>query len=164
MESYAHLDSENKDNRFLIITNLLRKSDIYNKLIRQILLKNICNFYVYLPKTFKNMGVGANLRKLRNKTKYSQQDISDLLDIDRNTYANWEKETHDVKSEHIPELAKIFDVEIKDLFENDRKTIEINISKQVQKYNDGSNNHNVVLVLPNKEMVEKLVEVLKDKF
>ncbi|PJR04746.1 helix-turn-helix transcriptional regulator [Avrilella dinanensis] len=110
------------------------------------------------------MGAGANLRKLRNKTKYSQQGISDLLDIDRNTYANWEKETHDVKSEYIPELAKIFDVEIKDLFENDSKTIEINISKQVQTNNDGSNNHSVVLVLPNKEMVEKLVEVLKDKF
>ena len=108
------------------------------------------------------MGVGANLRKLRNKTKYSQQDISDLLGIDRNTYANWEKETHDVKSEHIPELAKIFDVEIKDLFENDRKTIEINISKQ--EHRDNSSNNSIVLVLPNKEMVEKLVEVLKDKF
>jgi len=59
------------------------------------------------------MEIGTNLRKLRSKTKYSQQDISDMLGVDRNTYANWEKESNDVKSEYIPKLAKIFDVEIK---------------------------------------------------
>ena len=107
------------------------------------------------------MGVGANLRRLRSKTKYSQQNMSDMLSIDRNTYANWEKESHDIKSEYIPELANIFGVEIKELFESGTKTKEINLSKQV--HNDNSNNNSVVLMLPDKEMVEKLVEVLKDK-
>lgn len=63
------------------------------------------------------MGVGLTLRKLRSKTKYSQQDIGDLLAIDRNTYANWENEKTDVKSEFIPKLAKIYDVKINELFE-----------------------------------------------
>jgi len=107
------------------------------------------------------MGVGLNIKKLRSKTKYSQKDISDFLSIDRNTYANWENETNDIKSEYIPELAKIFGVEIKDLFENDTKNIEINFNKQV--HSDSSTNNSVVLVLPNKEMVDKLVEVLKDR-
>lgn len=33
------------------------------------------------------MSVGANLRKLRMRTKFSQRDIADRLGIDRNTQA-----------------------------------------------------------------------------
>lgn len=70
------------------------------------------------------MSLGQNLRKLRSKTKYSQQDIADLLEIDRNTYANWENEKNDVKSEYIPKLAKIFKVEIAILFEEETNAVE----------------------------------------
>lgn len=67
------------------------------------------------------MGVGTNLKRLRNKTKFSQQDIADKLNIDRTTYSNWENETFDVKSQYIPQLAEIFDVELYDLFKDDQK-------------------------------------------
>lgn len=67
------------------------------------------------------MGVGTNLKRLRSKTKFSQQDIADKLNIDRVTYANWESEMFDVKSQYIPKLAEIFEVELKELFENDQK-------------------------------------------
>lgn len=67
------------------------------------------------------MGIGTNIKRLRNKTKYSNQDIADLLGIDRNTYANWESETTDIKSQYIPKLADIFNVKIQDLFDDDRK-------------------------------------------
>ena len=60
------------------------------------------------------MGVGVNLKKIRSKTKYSQRDMADLLGIDKNTYANWENEVTDVKSEFIPKLATIFEVDIED--------------------------------------------------
>jgi len=64
------------------------------------------------------MAIGNNLRKLRSKTKYSQQDIADFLEIDRVTYGHWESETSDVKSQYIPKLAEIFDIPIADLFQN----------------------------------------------
>lgn len=73
------------------------------------------------------MGLGQNLRKLRSKTKYSQQDIADLLKIDRNTYANWENEKNDLKSEFIPKLANIFNVEIAVLFEEEINNVEDNL-------------------------------------
>lgn len=63
------------------------------------------------------MGVGTNLKKLRSKTKFSQQEIADMLGLDRNTYTNWENETTDIKSQYIPKLAEIFQVSILDLFE-----------------------------------------------
>ncbi|GAA4163163.1 hypothetical protein GCM10022217_31780 [Chryseobacterium ginsenosidimutans] len=67
------------------------------------------------------MGVGTNLKRLRTKTKFSQQDIADKLNIDRVTYSNWENETFDVKSQYIPQLAEIFDVELYELFKDDQK-------------------------------------------
>jgi transcriptional regulator with XRE-family HTH domain len=104
------------------------------------------------------MGVGYKIRKLRNKTKYSQSDIADFLGIDRNTYANWESEANDIKSEYIPKLAQIFDVEIKDLFEDSVQKIEIN---QTNSENKDSSINGLVFILSDKESIEKLVDVLK---
>lgn len=72
------------------------------------------------------MAIGTNLRKLRRNTKYSQQDIADLLNIDRVTYTKWENENTDVKSQYIPKLAEIFDVEISELFNFERNNSFIN--------------------------------------
>jgi transcriptional regulator with XRE-family HTH domain len=67
------------------------------------------------------MGVGTNLKRLRSKTKLSQQEIADMLGLDRNTYTNWENEATDIKSSYIPRLAEIFNVKIQDLFESGKK-------------------------------------------
>jgi transcriptional regulator with XRE-family HTH domain len=107
-----------------------------------------------------NMGVGSNLRKFRSKTKYSQRDIADFVGVDKNTYCNWENEISDVKSEFIPKLASILEVDINDLFQFDKK-LEINFNKQIHK--DSSINNSVVLVMPDKESVDRLVEVLRNK-
>jgi transcriptional regulator with XRE-family HTH domain len=71
------------------------------------------------------MSVGTNLKKLRSKTKYSQQDIADMLNVDRLTYINWENETTEVKSGYIRKLADIFGVKIQDLFDGDQ-SVQIN--------------------------------------
>lgn len=77
--------------------------------------------YINLYKTTFITGVGTNLKKLRSKTKFSQQEITDMLGLDRNTYTNWENETTDIKSQYIPKLAEIFNVKIQDLFDSERK-------------------------------------------
>jgi transcriptional regulator with XRE-family HTH domain len=75
------------------------------------------------------MGIGTNLKILRGKTKFSQQDIANMLDLDRTTYINWENETSDIKSQYLPKLAEIFKVNIDDLFDNDKKFNIINNSE-----------------------------------
>lgn len=72
------------------------------------------------------MGVGTNLKRLRSKTKLSQQEIADMLGLDRNTYTNWENETTDIKSQFIPKLADIFQVSILELFESGKKDAAYN--------------------------------------
>jgi transcriptional regulator with XRE-family HTH domain len=120
---------------------------------------NFLGICIYLLK-IKNMGVGANIKKLRSKTKYSQQNIADMLGVDKNTYANWESEANDIKSDHLPKIAEIFEVEIQDLFKNKVSKVEINFNK----HKDSSVNNSIVLVLPDKESVEKLLTIFKNKF
>ncbi|WP_294287056.1 helix-turn-helix transcriptional regulator [uncultured Chryseobacterium sp.] len=67
------------------------------------------------------MGIGTNLKKLRTKARFSQQEIADMLGLDRNTYNRWENESTDIKSQYIPKLAEIFQVSILDLFEAGKK-------------------------------------------
>ncbi len=71
------------------------------------------------------MSIGYTIRKLRTRQNKSQQEIADLLNIDRKTYVNWENDQNDIKSEYIPKLASIFKVEIKDLFHDSDPKIEI---------------------------------------
>ena len=101
------------------------------------------------------MIVGSNLRRLRIKSKKSQQDIADILEIDRSTYIKWEKQENDVKSEYIPKLAEILGVEIKDLFSDSQNSIQI-----TQENKDNTIN-GVVFVLTDKDSIDRLAKVLK---
>ena len=67
-----------------------------------------------------------------------------------------------MKSEYIPELAKVFNVEISDLFRE--KSSEIIINQQNANSDNKENSVNgVILLLTDKESVNKLVEVLKTR-
>lgn len=106
--------------------------------------------------------ISKNLKKFRERnTNYTQTDIAEILGIKQSTYSYWESGENDVKSEFIPKLAQLFGVEIKDLFEDSSKKIELNFNKQVHK--GSSINNSVVIVMPDKESVDKLVDVLKKK-
>jgi transcriptional regulator with XRE-family HTH domain len=96
------------------------------------------------------MSVGTNLKKLRSKTKYSQQDIADMLNVDRLTYVNWENETTDIKSGYIPKLADIFGVKIEDLFETSTSIVGVN-----NDYSTGGQ-HGIIINLSDKDLAEKL--------
>ncbi len=115
------------------------------------------------------MAIGTNLKKIRiNKTKFSQQDVADKLEIDRVTYINWENETSDIKSQYIPKIAEIFDVEIQDLFKDDKKIqVTNNIENKDRAGGVGVQKGNVVINIINvndetaaiklSEQLEKLI-------
>jgi DNA-binding XRE family transcriptional regulator len=107
------------------------------------------------------MSVADNLRTIRNKNNVSQQDVADFLEIDRKTYVSWEAGTVDIKSSYIPKLAKFLHVEINDLFRERSSSIVIN-----QHNTDNKNNsiNGIVFLLTDKEAVDQLAEVIKEKF
>lgn len=108
------------------------------------------------------MSVGSTIRKLRTRQNKSQQEIADLLNIDRKTYVNWENDQNDIKSECIPKLASVFKVEIKDLFHDSDPKIEI-IQNNHNKGKETSILNGAILIITDKNSVEDLVNVIKNK-
>ena len=107
------------------------------------------------------MNIGDNLRIIRKKKNVSQQEIADFLGIDRKTYVSWESGSVDIKSSFIPKLAEFLNIEIDDLFRE--KSTDIVINQQNTDNKDRSIN-GIVLLLTDKEAVDQLVEVIKEKF
>jgi len=107
------------------------------------------------------MSISDNLRKIRNKKNISQQEIADYLDIDRKTYVSWEAGMADIKSSYIPKLAEFLHVEINDLFRE--KSADIVINQQNSDNKENSIN-GIVLLLTDKESVNQLIEVMKERF
>lgn len=104
--------------------------------------------------------IGENLKRIRTtKTKYSQQDIADILNIERNTYARWEGNENDIKSEYIPKLAELFDVPIQTLFENSSSTINISSNHENK---DQATLNGAIIILTDHNAVEQLVKVIND--
>ncbi|WP_294288153.1 helix-turn-helix transcriptional regulator [uncultured Chryseobacterium sp.] len=108
------------------------------------------------------MSIGNTLRKLRTRQNKSQQEIADLLNIDRKTYVNWENDQNGIKSEYIPKLASIFKVEIKDLFLDSDPKIEI-IQNNHSEGKETSILNGAILIITDKNSVEDLVNVIKNK-
>lgn len=104
------------------------------------------------------MGIGTNIKKLRvNTTKYTQQDVADRLEIDRITYANWEKESTCIKSQYIPVIAELLQVDIKKLFEDENK---ISIVTTI-KTKDSSTGSGITINISDKESAEKITEQIE---
>jgi transcriptional regulator with XRE-family HTH domain len=105
--------------------------------------------------------IGQNLKSLRiKKTKLSQQDMADALSIERNTYARWENNDSDIKADYIPKLADLLGVQIHELFE-DSKPLSIN--DLGNEYKDRSSFNGAVIILTDKDMVEKVLRGLEDR-
>jgi len=107
------------------------------------------------------MSIGDNLRVLRNKQNFSQQEVADYLGVDRKTYVSWESGTADIKSSYIPKLADLMQVEINDLFR--KKTCSVKITQQNTDDKNTPSNNNIVLLLTDKEAVDQLVEIIKKR-
>ena len=107
------------------------------------------------------MDIANNLKKLRSRSKISQQEIADTLGIDRRTYIGWEAGISDVKSQYIPELAKLFNVEVGELFRE--KSSDIIINQHNTDNKDNSVNNSLILLVTDKEVVNQLVDLIKER-
>ena len=105
--------------------------------------------------------IGDNLRRLRESKKLSQQYVADYVGVERKTYLKWEANETDVKSQYVQMLAKLFNVEISDLYR--KKTSDIVINQNNTENKDNSVN-GVIIILNDKKAVDELVNMIKKKY
>ena len=60
---------------------------------------------------------GNHLCKLRNEIGLTQKQVANELNISVSTYANWEQGRREPNLYHLFELAKIFEVDMNELFD-----------------------------------------------
>jgi len=64
--------------------------------------------------------IGISIRQSNKKNYIGLKEIADQLNVDRATYANWENEMFDTKSQYIPKLADILLLKLKNYLNRKR--------------------------------------------
>ena len=64
-----------------------------------------------------------SIQKLRAKNKLTQEKLSEMLNVDRSTIAKWETGEAMPRADKLPEIAKLLNCTIDDLFEDDSDEI-----------------------------------------
>jgi transcriptional regulator with XRE-family HTH domain len=105
------------------------------------------------------MGIGTNLRKLRDSKKLTQQEVAEKIEVDRKTYASWET-GKEIKGTYIQKLADFFDVEVGELFKENASKIVVNQNNTDNKDNSVNG---VVVLIDDKEAVSEIVKIIKGK-
>ena len=100
------------------------------------------------------MTFGTKLRRLRDKNRLSQQEVSDLLGVKQNTYSRWESDYSTFKVEYLVKLAEIFKVNPVELLPED------NLPKKESGVNQKTDNSNIAIQnkMDKKEIFEELIE------
>lgn len=95
--------------------------------------------------------VASNIKYLRNKYKYSQQDLADKLSVPRSSLSDYERGQTQVSIENLIKLSDIFSVKIDDLIKSNlsHRDLEISRNKDLRVLAisvDVDNNSNIELV------------------
>jgi len=105
------------------------------------------------------MDIGGNLRKVRSKKDFSQQEAADFLGVDRRTYIDWEDGKTDIKVSNILKLAEFFQVEVDELIP--KKSGDIVISQHNTENKDTSTNNSIVFIITDKDTIDQVFNVIK---
>ena len=84
------------------------------------------------------MEIGKKLKDARIKTKFTQEEIAEKLNVSRQTISNWENEKSYPDIISVIELSSLYSISLDDLLKGDEKMIEhleesTNIVKSNQK-------------------------------
>ncbi len=71
-----------------------------------------------------NAIVGGNLKLLREANKFSQEQVSSFLDINRSAYANYEVGDREAPIEVLERAANLYGCDLHLLFEEDKDVVK----------------------------------------
>jgi transcriptional regulator with XRE-family HTH domain len=68
--------------------------------------------------------VGKNLKLFREAAEYKQQQVADMLGIDRGAYANYESGNREMPFKLLTEICEIYGISLSTIFEEEVATLE----------------------------------------
>jgi len=101
-----------------------------------------------------NLGLTTNLRILRKHYRYTQEDVSKYLNIERQTYTNYENGKRVPSLETVKRLSILFSVSVDALISYNQAEA---ISEDITPYSNSENPINYRMNVSNKE-----VQLIKD--
>ncbi len=84
-----------------------------------------------------NFNLSENLRALRKRMKWSQEELAEKLGLNRGNIASYESGTAEPKICNLVKVAQLFNISISDLTHSDLKE-EISYIKATQRHSNGS--------------------------
>lgn len=78
-----------------------------------------------------NKKLGLRIRELRLARKIKQGELADKLNMERSNFTKIESGKHRPNDENLEKIAKILDVEIKDLFDFEHKNSKEDLITQI---------------------------------
>ncbi len=103
--------------------------------------------------------LSKNLKRLHKHSPLSQREVADRLGINHTTYNHWVNGITDIKSDFIPKIAEIFEIEIQDLFNTGQSSQKI-VNFSINKTMDNTINNGFVIVLTDKDDVNKIKDII----
>ena len=70
------------------------------------------------------MGIGENIRRLREEKGLTQEKVADELDVSYQAVSSWEREEYKPDLDKLMKLAEVFDVSLSALVEDKRKVFK----------------------------------------
>ena len=78
-----------------------------------------------------NKKLGARIKELRLLRQFKQREVADMLEMERSNYTRIENGNQRPNDENLIKIAKIFDVEVKDLFDFEHKNRPDNLIEAI---------------------------------
>ena len=105
--------------------------------------------------------IADNLKRLRTQNRFTQSEVADILNVKPQTYNSWENGKTDIKGDFIPKIAELFKVKIEELYKDNDKSMKIITNNKPK---DSATNNSYIIIVTDKDDIEKLKEIINKNF
>jgi len=113
-----------------------------------------------------SMEIGMRIRKIREFRNYTQTHLAEKLNISQNAYSKIENGTSKLTTDRLEEVAKVLDVPVESILNNESKIFNIDnnhIEKFYIEHLHEENKERIQVLKQQNEMLIKAIEALTKK-
>lgn len=112
------------------------------------------------------MDVGIRLKKYRERSRMSQKELAQLINIDNTLLSHWERGKNKINVDKIPAICEILNISPNDLFDfNEEASLKAEEKRLVEIYRElGESEEEIILRIADALLCYKRIKEIKDEF